>query len=57
MWLGLTIILVMFKCYKNTCKRKSSMKICVMLFKQRKLLFKEHNQTCPKSATSQNHRA
>ena len=41
-------LLTLFKCYGNTCGWKSVVEIHVMLFKQRKLLFKQRYQTDPK---------
>ena len=41
-------LLTLFKCYGNTCEWKSVVEIHVMLFKQRKLLFKQRYQTDPK---------
>ena len=35
------------------CEWKNVIEILIMLFKQRKLLFKQHNQTPPKTPKSQ----
>ena len=44
---GNVVLIMLFKCCENTCGWKSIVKISVVLFKQRKLLFKQHNQTSP----------
>ena len=36
---------MLFKYYGNMFKWKSMVNICIVLFKQRKLLFIQHNQT------------
>ena len=42
------VLVTLFKYYRNTCGWKSVVEIRVMLFKQRKLLFKQRYQTDPK---------
>ena len=34
------ILVTLFKCCENTCELKNVVKICIILFKQQKLLFK-----------------
>ena len=47
------VLITLFKCCENICGWKSIMEIPVVLFKQRKLLFKQYNQTSPKTPKSQ----
>ena len=44
---GNIVLLTLLKFYENTCGWKGIVEIRVVLFKQRKLLFKQHNQTDP----------
>lgn len=50
---GNVVLVTLFKCCENMCKGKSVVgksivEICVVLFKQRKLSFKQDNLTGPK---------
>ena len=38
---GKVVLVTLFKCCENTCGWKNIVKICIVLFKQRKLLFKQ----------------
>ena len=44
---GNVVLVMLFKCCENTRGWKRVVEISVVLFKQRKLLFKQHNQTSP----------
>ena len=44
---GKRFLVTLFKCCENTCGLKNVVKICVMVFKYRKLLFKQQYQTPP----------
>ena len=46
---GKRFLIMLFKCFENTCGGKSVVEICVIVFKQRKLLFKQQYQTDPKT--------
>ena len=48
---GNVILVTLFKCCENTYGRKSIVEIRIVLFKQRKLLFKQHKQTPTKYQT------
>ena len=44
---GNIVLVTLFKCCGNMCGYKCVMEIHIVLFKQRKLLFKQHNQIAP----------